>query len=87
MKFENGKIDGDIQIAEPIEMHGMFTGNVTVVPGGFLKLHGMACKSVTCKGGGKLVVHGTISGDLIDAGGDIEVRGMVRGQRFRAIDL
>lgn len=82
MKTENGKIEGDVQVTDALQMNGMFTGNVEVLAGGHLILNGTACKSVTSKLGSILEINGTVAGDVVDEGGKIFIRGVVLGSRL-----
>lgn len=77
---------GDIVVSDAFQMNAMFAGNVTVVAGGHLILNGTATKNVTCKTWGKLEVNGMVIGDLLDAGGEIALRGMVKGSRQQVKD-
>jgi cytoskeletal protein CcmA (bactofilin family) len=80
MNTENGKIEGDIEITSELNMHGMFTGNVTVKNGGHLMLHGMATKSLYLEQGSVVEISGTVSGNVINNGGKLFVTGTIFGQ-------
>ena len=74
------KINGDYTIDADLEFHGMVTGNATVIKNVNLILHGMICKSLSVEKDGFAVIYGTISGDLVNKGGRVEVFGMVNGK-------
>ena len=80
MQVEHGKVEGDVEITGEFQMHGMFTGNVVVKAGGSLILHGMATKSVTLESGSFVNIFGTVSGDVINNGGQLQVSGIVAGK-------
>ena len=82
MQIEYGKIDGDIEIASDFEMHGMFTGAVTVKDGGFLVLHGTA-KTIIVENGSTVEIPGMVTGNVINLGGYLKVSGMICGALIR----
>jgi len=79
MVSEHGKIDSDILLREELIFHGMVTGNATVDNGGRLILHGMCCKNLIIKKGGECYLHGTVTGDVDNIGGYLEVYGTISG--------
>lgn len=80
MIVEHGKIEDHIIVDRKLTLHGMVTGNVTVVPGGVLVLHGMCCQSVVVERGAAAYLHGTVGGDVLNRGGHLEVFGIVGGR-------
>ncbi len=80
MKIEHGKIEGDIEIDSDLEMHGIFTGNVTVKRGGHLVLHGLAAQDLIIEPNSKVEIIGVVKGNVIDKGGQFTVSGMVSGR-------
>lgn len=80
MKIEHGKIEGDIDIASGLKMHGMFTGNVTVKRGGHLILHGLAAQDLIIEPDSKVEIMGMVKGNVINKGGQFSVSGMVSGR-------
>jgi hypothetical protein len=79
MRSEHGRIDGDIEVKDDLALHGMATGNISVVSGGMLHLHGMCVKNVIIQSGGSAKLHGMVNGDVINEGGTLEVQGTVQG--------
>jgi len=79
MNIEQGKIAGDVEISNQLQMQGMFTDNVTVKKGGFLLLQGMALKSVVVEVGAIADISGTVSGDVVNNGGKINISGVIKG--------
>ncbi|MFT3777792.1 MAG: hypothetical protein QM772_05855 [Ottowia sp.] len=77
-------VRGDVKIDEPVEMHGLYVGNVTVKAGGLLVLRGMVNGNLTVCRGAAARVAGMVRGDLIDEGGQVEVSGMVSGRTLAA---
>ena len=73
MRTEHGMVEGNIEIDDHVTMHGMFTGHVTVNPGGFLVLHGIANRDLLVRCGGAAKVHGMVNGSLISEGGKVDV--------------
>ena len=80
MQVEHGKVEGDVEIIGEYQMHGMFTGNLVVKADGSLMLHGIATKSVTLESGSFVNVLGTVSGDVINNGGELKISGIVAGK-------
>jgi cytoskeletal protein CcmA (bactofilin family) len=79
MTVEHGKIEGDISLDYELTLHGMVTGNVTIVSGGALVLHGMCCQNLIVQKGAKAYLHGTVGGNALNRGGTLEVYGTVGG--------
>ncbi|MBT41702.1 MAG: hypothetical protein CMF12_04185 [Idiomarina sp.] len=80
MKSEYGQIQGDIEIGSEIEMHGQFTGHVSIGNGGFLILYGQATKSLTVEPGGTVEIPGMVVGDVVNNGGRISITGTIAGK-------
>lgn len=86
MTVEHGEIEGDVLIDSDLTLHGMVTGNITVINGGFLALHGMCCQNLVVERGGQVYLHGTVSGNVLNRGGHLEVHGTVSGYVYTAKD-
>ena len=79
MNSESGKIDGDFEVAEDLQLHGMITGSALVKSGALLQLHGTVVKDVIVEQGGTAIINGTVGGSVINRGGSIEIYGVVHG--------
>ena len=79
MAVEHGKIEGDIKLDYELILHGMVTGNITVVDGGILLLHGMCSQNLFIEKGEMVYLHGTTVGNVHNHGGDLEVYGTING--------
>ena len=79
MNIERGKIEGDVEIASGLQLHGMITGVAVVKEGGIFVLHGMVCNNVIVEEGAIAKIYGMVCRDLINRGGELEVFGMVNG--------
>ncbi|EIK94015.1 hypothetical protein PMM47T1_24014 [Pseudomonas sp. M47T1] len=78
MKMENGKIVGDIQIAEDFQLNGTVTGSVTVSPNAHFQLQGMVLKNLVIEAGGSAEINGTVQGYVTNSG-SLVVRGVIKG--------
>lgn len=79
MSIEHGKIEGDYEVLEDLQLYGMITGNAVVKKRATLELFGRIAKNLTVERGAKVVIKGTVSGDVINQGGTVEIYGIVRG--------
>jgi len=79
MRIEHGKIEGDIQLDEELILHGMVTGNITILKDGVLTLHGTCCKNIIMEKGARATLHGTVGGDVLNNEGYLEVYGTIAG--------
>ena len=79
MFVEHGKTDGNMSLDHALTLHGMVTGDITVVKGGCLVLHGMCCHNLLVEKEAKAYIHGTVGGNVLNHGGHLEVYGMVEG--------
>lgn len=79
MNIESGKIDGDYEVTEDLQLRGMITGSAIVKSGALLQLHGTVVKDVIVEQGGTAIINGTVSGNVINRGGSIEIYGVVYG--------
>jgi cytoskeletal protein CcmA (bactofilin family) len=78
MRQEHGKIDGDLLLAEDLELRGMVTGTITVSAGKSLALYGMCGGDLVIEAGARASIDGTVAGNVTN-NGIVEVRGMVLG--------
>jgi cytoskeletal protein CcmA (bactofilin family) len=79
MKTEHGKIEGNLFLNYELVLHGMVTGDIVVDKGGLLYLHGVSGKDLIIQEGGKVYLYGTVSGDVHNLNGDLEVYGVING--------
>ncbi len=79
MREENGKIDGDLIVCDPVTIHGMVTGKIVVRDGGLLTLHGICSKNLEVEAGGIARTTGIVGGNIINHGGEISIQGIVKG--------
>ena len=56
MNIESGKIEGDFEVAEDLQLRGMITGNAIVRNGILLQLYGSVAKDLIIEKGGKAVI-------------------------------
>jgi cytoskeletal protein CcmA (bactofilin family) len=80
MRQVAGKIDGDVELSDALELLGMITGHVVVASGGHLVLRGTCCAGMRIEPGGVVQLDGTVDGDVLNAGGELEVRGAINGR-------
>ena len=79
MRSENRKIEGNFNLEYDLELHGMVTGTITVLPGITLYLHGVCEKNLIVEDDATVYVHGTVGGNLENHGGLVKVFGTVIG--------
>lgn len=79
MQYENRKIDGDLNLSSDLELHGMVTGNIKVLPGATLFLHGICGENLIVENKATAHVHGTVGGNVENRGGVVEIFGTVTG--------
>lgn len=80
MPVERGKIEGAVELSDELQLDGMVAGDVTVLDGGHLILRGTCCKNLLIRPGGTVDLYGTVSGDVTNQGGFLEVHGIIRGK-------
>jgi hypothetical protein len=80
MKYENGKIEGNLDLTSGLELHGIVTGNIRVLPGVTLFLHGTCGENLIVESNATAYVHGTVGGNVENRGGLVEIYGTVNGQ-------
>jgi hypothetical protein len=79
MRHEDGKVDGDLIVADELNMQGIVTGNITVRPSGSLTLNGMCGGNLVIEGGASAAVRGMVSGSVLNKGGQLSLDGLVIG--------
>jgi cytoskeletal protein CcmA (bactofilin family) len=78
MQTFEGKHEGDLALAQDLELGGMIAGSVIVPPGISLVLRGMITGDLIVQDGGQATIHGMVVGTLHNEGGAVRVFGMVR---------
>jgi hypothetical protein len=76
---ERGKIDGDLHVADGLDLFGMVTGNLTVSAGGMAVIYGMVLGNLIVRPRGEAILQGMICGNAVNEGGTLEIQGMVVG--------
>lgn len=79
MKFENGKVSGDLVVERDLTLNGMVTGNVHVKGSSKLILNGMCLGSLQIDSGSEVDIRGTVQGDIKNLGGVLKINGIVQG--------
>jgi hypothetical protein len=79
-RTERGTIEGDLELSEHLELHGIINGDAIVCAGGRIDLHGMVCGDLTFETGSCGTIDGTVRGDLTNRGGVVVIRGVVDGE-------
>lgn len=78
MKFESGTIEGNISIADDLNLLGTVKGSITVAFGGKLYLRGTCTNNLIVQPGGIAFIFGTVGNDVHNAG-TVELEGTVNG--------
>ena len=76
----SGTVEGVWEINDEVALTGMAAGDVVVASGGVLHLEGMCCRSLRIEQNGTVWLRGTVIGDVINAGGSLNVHGTIQGQ-------
>lgn len=79
MKSEHGTITGNLTLDSNLILYGMVTGSVVVNKGGTLYLHGSCLQNLTINKGGCVYLFGTVSGNVDNLGGYLEIYGRIDG--------
>jgi len=79
MNTENGKIEGNMDVAKDFQLNGVITGNASVKSGVFFRLNGVVSGSLTIEHGASADINGVVNGNVINEGGTINIAGVVRG--------
>jgi cytoskeletal protein CcmA (bactofilin family) len=77
MRIESGKVEGDLVLSEDLELRGLVTGDVRLQQGIFFALVGLVGGSVIVESGATAIIRGTVSKDVVNKGGTIEIYGSV----------
>jgi hypothetical protein len=83
MRIERGKIEGDVEIREDLELHGMIAGSATVKDGARLDLNGTVTGDLVVEEGATVILRGTVAGDVTNRGGELAIYGMIDGRLIR----
>ena len=79
MRIVHDKIVGAERVSDSLQLHGMITGDTTVVAGGRLTLHGMCCQDLVIEGGAEALLYGMVAGNVYNRGGKLAAFGMITG--------
>jgi uncharacterized membrane protein len=79
MRVESGKLQGDLVVEEneELDLRGMVTGHVRLQRGTTFILRGTVGGTLTVGAGAKAMVHGTVGHSAFNAGGILEISGVV----------
>jgi len=80
MRTITDTIGGDATIRDAVTLQGMVVGDVVVVAGGYLDLYGTCCRNLKIEKDGVVNLYGTVSGDVTNDGGRLDVHGVINGQ-------
>ena len=79
MKQVSGMINGDYTVHGKLDLTGMVSGTVRVASDGSFHLHGTVTKDLILETGSRAALDGTVTGNVINRGGRLELRGSVGG--------
>lgn len=79
MIIEHGKIEKDVYLDYDLRLHGMITGDVIIGKKSTFILHGTCCKNLVIEQGSSVYLFGTVSGNVTNKGGTLELYGIVNG--------
>ena len=79
MNDTNEKIMGDYSVNENLRFRGQIVGTATVQADITLILEGQITKNLILQKDSTAYLHGTVSGDVINNGGHLEVFGVING--------
>lgn len=85
MGAEHGKIEGNLRVADGLDLHGMVTGTVSVAPGRRLEWRGTVCRDLGLEEGSSVHLYGTVSGDVYSRGGGLLVYESTGGTLLRRL--
>jgi hypothetical protein len=77
MRALRGVHDGDLEVTDAVDFHGMVNGRVVLHDGAHWDHHGMINGDLVVEPGARANVHGMLNGVLINRGGDVKVYGTV----------
>lgn len=76
MRELHGVVGGPLVVVEPVLLHGVVDGDVTVEAGGDLVIRGAVLGDLTVRRG-RASVHGTVTGHVRNEAGELLVTGAV----------
>lgn len=79
VKFENGKVSGDLVVENDLILNGMVTGDIHVKNNSKLMLNGMCLGNLQVDVGSEVDIRGTVQGDIKNLGGILKINGIVQG--------
>jgi cytoskeletal protein CcmA (bactofilin family) len=80
MREERGKLAGNQVIAEPVDLWGSISGNVTILDGGKVYVRGAIYGSLNVENGGRVHIYGNVQGNLtVEEGAKVIVSGVMGG--------
>ena len=79
-------LEGPVTISSDMELLGVATGTVTVPSGVHLVMQGMIMGDLIVEQGGRATVNGTVTGVILDHGGEVQVFGVVGALRDAQFD-
>ena len=83
MRLFNDKIEGNTSINEDTQLNGMIVGDTTVLENTMFELNGMIVGNLIIKKSSTVYLYGTVTRDVVNEGGRLEVFGTVNGKVFR----
>jgi len=80
MREERGQLNGNQVIAEPVDLWGTISGNVTVLKGGKVYVRGAIYGHLNVEDGGRVHIYGNVSGNLtVEKGAKVILSGVLGG--------
>lgn len=80
MREERGQLAGNQVIAEPVDLWGSISGNVTILDGGKVYVRGAIYGHLNVENGGRVHVYGNVQGNLtVESGAKVIISGVVGG--------
>jgi hypothetical protein len=80
----SGRHQGDLQLAQDVEFHGLIDGNVMVPPGKRLRLHGRIAGDLVVGKDGYAAIHGSVAGAVRNLGAQVTILGRAGGLRHES---
>ncbi|WP_131807568.1 hypothetical protein [Mycolicibacterium wolinskyi] len=79
-RTERGTIRGDVYVRDggDLTLRGMILGTLTVGAGGYAHVHGTV-EQLVVRDAGRVELDGTCTGDARNLGGELIIRGTVKG--------
>ncbi|WP_413472530.1 hypothetical protein [Shewanella baltica] len=79
MKFENGKVSGDLVVEHDLTLNGMVSGHIHVKENSKLILNGMCLGDLQVDAGSEVDIRGIVQGNIRNLGGVLKINGIVQG--------